>query len=113
MTGECIKTISVETKYSIMSVSLDRDHVACSFQQSIIVWKLVERNDFRKGLYAKKLQEYKEHFKRFEIKINNKSVLLRFLISLLLLVLESNRLSLEWTTISTTDSLCRAARTAS
>ena len=48
-----------------MSVSIDKDFLACSFNQTIIVWRL-DKSELRKSISVKKLQEYKEHFKRIE-----------------------------------------------
>ena len=65
LTGACIKTIAVDDNFSVMSVSIDKDYLACSFNQTIIVWRL-DKSETRKSLVVRKLQEYKEHFKRIE-----------------------------------------------
>jgi hypothetical protein len=60
--GVCFKTIYVSETLSVMSVSIDKEFIACSCNQTVTVWKF-EQN--KQGYIAKKIREYKEHFKRF------------------------------------------------
>ncbi len=46
---------------SVMSVSIDKEFIACSCNQTIYVWKVEQTLH---GYTAKKLREYKEHYKR-------------------------------------------------
>jgi hypothetical protein len=48
-----------------MSVSIDKDFIACSCNQTIYVWKWEK---FINGYRAEKIREYKEHLKRYKIK---------------------------------------------
>lgn len=72
ISGVLLKTIHTNESMSVMGISLFKDYFACSYNQSLQIWKIEKAPN---GLQCIKIKEYKEHLKRIEcvsIKVSNK-----------------------------------------
>jgi WD40 repeat protein len=62
--GLCLKTFYVDTKFSIISLSLDKSFIVFSTNSLIL---LIKYEKHKHSYSFKKIQEFKEHFRRFAL----------------------------------------------